>query len=98
MKSYRGYLPLGYFGSVTPKYKAVLPKVVSMVNANSDSEVEDVFDEHTNFMASTGLKCGSDSGYGTNSLLEQWMKTNQDDDYDPYNDDMYDSHDMSRTL
>nr|GEV93590.1 hypothetical protein [Tanacetum cinerariifolium] len=48
-----------------------LLKVVSTVNADSDSEVEDVFDEHATFMASTSLKCGSDSGYGTNSLWEQ---------------------------
>ncbi|GKB86190.1 putative reverse transcriptase domain-containing protein [Tanacetum coccineum] len=32
-------------------------------------------------------------GYGTNSLLEQWKKTyeNADYDYDPYDDDMYES-------
>nr|GEZ49557.1 hypothetical protein [Tanacetum cinerariifolium] len=48
-----------------------LPKVVSTINANSDSEVKEVFDEHATFMALTGLKCGSDSGYGTNSLWEQ---------------------------
>ncbi|GJW48313.1 hypothetical protein Tco_0079959, partial [Tanacetum coccineum] len=47
-----------------------LPKVVSMVNADSDSEVEDVGDEHAVFMASTSLKIGNDSGYGTNNLLE----------------------------
>nr|GEW22384.1 hypothetical protein [Tanacetum cinerariifolium] len=45
-----------------------IPKVVSMVNADSDSQVEQVFDECATFMASTGLKRGSDSGYGTNSL------------------------------
>ncbi|GKE70977.1 hypothetical protein Tco_1529049 [Tanacetum coccineum] len=75
-----------------------LPKVVYMVNVDSDSEVEEVFDEHTTFMASTGLKCGSDSGYGTNSLWEQWKKTKKDNDYEPYDDDMYDSHDMSDNL
>nr|GEV05930.1 hypothetical protein [Tanacetum cinerariifolium] len=46
----------------------LLPKVVSTINADSDSAVEEVFDEHTTFMASTGLKRGSDSGYGSNSL------------------------------
>ncbi|GJU44623.1 hypothetical protein Tco_1201889, partial [Tanacetum coccineum] len=40
-----------------------LPKVVSMVNSDSNSEVEEVFDEHATFMASTGLKRGSISGY-----------------------------------
>ncbi|GJS54480.1 hypothetical protein Tco_0627842 [Tanacetum coccineum] len=37
-----------------------LLKVVSTVNANGDSEVEEVFDEHTTFMVSTGLKRSSD--------------------------------------
>ncbi|GJS49262.1 hypothetical protein Tco_0599383 [Tanacetum coccineum] len=55
-----------------------LPKVVSTVNSDSDSEVEEV--EHATFMASTCLKRGIDSGYGTNSLWEQWKKTKRDDD------------------
>nr|GEZ82540.1 hypothetical protein [Tanacetum cinerariifolium] len=50
------------------------------------------------FMASTGLKRGSGSSYGTNSLLGQWMETKRDDDYDPYDDDLYESHDMSINL
>ncbi|GJX27678.1 hypothetical protein Tco_0235757 [Tanacetum coccineum] len=45
-----------------------LLKVVFTVNADSDSEVEEVFDEHATFIASTGLKHDNDSGYGTNSL------------------------------
>ncbi|GKC18887.1 RNA-directed DNA polymerase, eukaryota, partial [Tanacetum coccineum] len=75
-----------------------LPKVDSTVNADSDSEVEEVFDEHTRFMVSICLKRGSDSDYSTNSLLEQWMETKRDDDCDPYDDDMYDSHNMSDNL
>ncbi|GKC68000.1 hypothetical protein Tco_1100598 [Tanacetum coccineum] len=78
--------------------KKPLPKVVSMVNADSDSDVEEVFDEHIIFMASTGLKHDSDSGYGTNRLWEHWKETKWDDDYDPYDDDLYDSHDMSDNL
>ncbi|GJT10060.1 hypothetical protein Tco_0857102 [Tanacetum coccineum] len=46
-----------------------LPKIFSTVNADSDSEVEEVFDEYATSMASS-LKRGSDSGYGTNSLCE----------------------------
>ncbi|GJR10613.1 hypothetical protein Tco_0793265 [Tanacetum coccineum] len=49
-----------------------LPNVVFTVNADSDSEVEEVFDKHATFMASKGLKRGSYSGYVTNSLREQW--------------------------
>ncbi|GJV52845.1 putative RNA-directed DNA polymerase, eukaryota, reverse transcriptase zinc-binding domain protein [Tanacetum coccineum] len=75
-----------------------LPNVVSTANADSDSEVEEVYDEHATFMASTELKRGSDSDYGTNSLWEQWMKTKRDDDYDLYDDDLYDSHDMFDNL
>ncbi|GJQ97306.1 hypothetical protein Tco_0008445 [Tanacetum coccineum] len=68
-----------------------LPKVVSMKNADSDREVEDVIDDHAVFMASTSLKRGTNSGYDTNSLLEQCRTTKRDDDYDPYNDDLYES-------
>ncbi|GJX98838.1 hypothetical protein Tco_0355857 [Tanacetum coccineum] len=69
-----------------------LLKVLATVNIDSDSEVEEVFDEHATFMASTGLKRGSDSGYGTYSLCEQWKETKRDDDYDTYDDDLYASH------
>ncbi|GJT77750.1 cytokinin dehydrogenase 3-like protein [Tanacetum coccineum] len=55
----------------------------------SDSEVEVVFDETANLRISMSSKDGSDKGYGTNSLLEQWRDSCSDnDDYDPYNDDM----------
>ncbi|GJX27972.1 hypothetical protein Tco_0236051 [Tanacetum coccineum] len=75
-----------------------ISKVVFMENVDSDSEVEDVVNEHAGFIASTSLKHGNDSGYGTNSLLEQWRKTKRDNDYDPYDDDLYKSHDMSKNL
>ncbi|GJX70438.1 hypothetical protein Tco_0307609 [Tanacetum coccineum] len=58
-------------------------------NVDSDSEVEVLFDETANLRLSTSGKDGSDKGYGTNSLLEQWMDSYPDnDDYDPYDDDM----------
>ncbi|GJU77038.1 ribonuclease H-like domain, reverse transcriptase, RNA-dependent DNA polymerase [Tanacetum coccineum] len=48
---------------------------------------------------STSGKDGSDKGYGTNSLLEQWRDSYPDnDDYYPYDDDMYENHDMSEYL
>nr|GFA56847.1 hypothetical protein [Tanacetum cinerariifolium] len=40
-------------------------------NVDSKSEVEVVFGEIENLMASMSFKGGSDRGYGTNSLLEQ---------------------------
>ncbi|GJT78808.1 ARID DNA-binding domain-containing protein [Tanacetum coccineum] len=48
-----------------------LPKVISKENVDSNSEVEEVVDDHAVFMASTDLKRGADNEYGTNSLLEQ---------------------------
>ncbi|GJW03155.1 hypothetical protein Tco_1562011 [Tanacetum coccineum] len=65
----------------------------------SDSEVELVFDETANLRILTSGKDGSDKGYGTNSLLEQWRDSYPDnDDYDPYDDDMYENHDLSEHL
>ncbi|GJV13074.1 hypothetical protein Tco_1354615 [Tanacetum coccineum] len=51
---------------------------------------------NTHVLWHQGLKRGSDSGYGTNSLWEKWRETKRGDDYGPYDDDVYDSHDMSR--
>ncbi|GJY39086.1 glucomannan 4-beta-mannosyltransferase 9-like protein [Tanacetum coccineum] len=65
----------------------------------SDSEVEVVFDETANLRISTSGKNGSVKGYGTNSLLEQLSDSYLDNnDYDPYNDDMYENHDLSEHL
>ncbi|GKC76393.1 hypothetical protein Tco_1127167 [Tanacetum coccineum] len=63
-------------------------------NVDSESEVKVVFDKTANLMGSTSFKGRSYRGYGTNSLLELWSKTKRDDDYDPYDDDLYESHDM----
>ncbi|GKB40169.1 hypothetical protein Tco_0885111 [Tanacetum coccineum] len=67
----------------------------SGVVSYSDSEVEEVFNETDGFMASKTLNSGSGSGFGINSLLEQWKETTVDDCYDPYNDDVYDGHDIN---
>ncbi|GJS86779.1 beta-caryophyllene synthase [Tanacetum coccineum] len=65
----------------------------------SDSEVEVVFDETANLRIPTSGKDRSDKGYGTNSLLEQWRDSYPDnDDYDPYDDDIYENHDLSEHL
>nr|GEX12832.1 hypothetical protein [Tanacetum cinerariifolium] len=74
--------------------------LVHMGNVDNDSEsgVEVVFDETTNLIASMSFKGGSDRGYGTNNLLEQWRDTKQDDDYSMYDDDLYENHDMSDQL
>ncbi|GKE41491.1 cytokinin dehydrogenase 3-like protein [Tanacetum coccineum] len=65
----------------------------------SDSEVEVVFDKTANLRISTSDKDESDKGYGTNSLLEQWRDSYPDnDDYDSYDDDMYENHDLFEHL
>ncbi|GJZ54655.1 nucleotide-diphospho-sugar transferase [Tanacetum coccineum] len=65
----------------------------------SDSEVEVVFNETANLRISTSGKDGSDKGYGTNILLEQRRDSYLDNyDYDPYDDDMYENHDLSKHL
>nr|GEX29089.1 putative ribonuclease H-like domain-containing protein [Tanacetum cinerariifolium] len=70
------------------------PLVLTRI-VKTDSEVEVVFDE----TAKGYGKDGSNKGYGTNSLLEQWRDSYQDhDDYDPYDDDMYKNHDLSEHL
>nr|GEU69703.1 hypothetical protein [Tanacetum cinerariifolium] len=72
--------------------------LVPMGNVDSESEVDVAFDETANVIASTSFKGGSDRGYDTNSLLEPWREIERDDDYVPYNDDLYESHDMSDHL
>nr|GEZ07042.1 hypothetical protein [Tanacetum cinerariifolium] len=67
-------------------------------NADSDSEVKDVVYDHAVFMASTILKRGDVSGYGTNNFWERWRLIKRDDEYDPYDDDLYESHDMYENL
>ncbi|GJR99185.1 beta-caryophyllene synthase [Tanacetum coccineum] len=63
--------------------------LVSTRIMESDSEVELVFDETANLRIPTSGKDGSDKGYGTNSLLEQWRDSYPDnDDYDLYDEDM----------
>nr|GFC47343.1 hypothetical protein [Tanacetum cinerariifolium] len=65
----------------------------------SDSEVEVVFDDTANLRILRSGKDGSDNGYNTNSLLEQWRDSYSDnDDYDSYDDDMYENHDLSEHL
>ncbi|GJY77880.1 hypothetical protein Tco_0483681 [Tanacetum coccineum] len=53
-------------------------------NLGSDDEVEPVDNETASYLTSKLMGVG----YGLNSLLEQWMENEVDDDYDPYDDDM----------
>ncbi|GKD39242.1 retrotransposon protein, putative, unclassified [Tanacetum coccineum] len=61
-----------------------LEKVESLGDYDSEDEVASVDNKMASFFARK-------DGYGTNSLLEQWKESykNDDYDYDPYDDDMY---------
>ncbi|GJW67233.1 cytokinin dehydrogenase 3-like protein [Tanacetum coccineum] len=70
-----------------------------VVKSDSEVEVEVVFDEIANLRISTSGKDESDKGYGAYSLLEQWRDSYPDnDDYGPYDDDMYENQDLSEHL
>ncbi|GJY71407.1 putative reverse transcriptase domain-containing protein [Tanacetum coccineum] len=63
-------------------------------NQGSEDEVDSVDNEMTSYLASKspGVE------YATKSLLEQWRKTYVDDDYDPYDDDMYECQKISDNI
>ncbi|GJT88109.1 hypothetical protein Tco_1069826 [Tanacetum coccineum] len=67
-----------------------LTRVDSSGDHDSEDEVASVDNDIANFRAS------KDVGYGTNSLLEQWKESygNGEHDYDSYDDDMYEGHDI----
>ncbi|GJT07354.1 ribonuclease H-like domain-containing protein [Tanacetum coccineum] len=67
-----------------------LEKVHYPVNLDSNDEVEPVENEMASFLASKSMSVG----YGPKILLEQWRESNVDDDYDPYDDDMYEGHEI----
>ncbi|GJY45976.1 hypothetical protein Tco_0435039 [Tanacetum coccineum] len=46
------------------------------------------------FGADSEASKSSGVGYGTKSLLEQWRETYVNDDYDPYDDDMYEGQNI----
>ncbi|GKC37701.1 putative reverse transcriptase domain-containing protein [Tanacetum coccineum] len=69
-----------------------LENVDSSGDYDNEDEVASVDNEMASFLAS------KKDGYGTNSLLEQWRETyeNADYDYDPYDDDMYEGHEVPK--
>ncbi|GKC62299.1 hypothetical protein Tco_1094897 [Tanacetum coccineum] len=64
---------------------------------DQDYDSEDEFASVDNEMASFLAR---NDGYGTNSLLEQWKESyeNDDYDYDPYDDDMYEAQEIPDKL
>ncbi|GKD60621.1 retrotransposon protein, putative, ty1-copia subclass [Tanacetum coccineum] len=71
-----------------------LKKVECPGDYDSEDEVASVDNDMTRSLASERV------GFGTQSLLEQWRDSygNGDFDEDPYDDDMYEGHDLSREL
>ncbi|GKA50888.1 hypothetical protein Tco_0744084 [Tanacetum coccineum] len=71
-----------------------LEKVDYSSNQCSEDEVDSVDNEMTSYLASKspGVE------YATKILLEQWRKTYVDDDYDSYDDDMYESQEISDNI
>ncbi|GJT23767.1 putative reverse transcriptase domain-containing protein [Tanacetum coccineum] len=70
-----------------------LEKVESSRDYDNEDEVALVDNEMASFLARK-------DGYGTNSLLEQWKESyeNDDYDYDPYDDDMYEGQEIPDKL
>ncbi|GJR40973.1 pol polyprotein [Tanacetum coccineum] len=60
-------------------------------NLGYDDEVEPINNEMESFLASKPMGVG----FGPKSLLKQWRESN---DYDPYNDDMYEGQEISDNI
>ncbi|GKC24545.1 hypothetical protein Tco_1026695 [Tanacetum coccineum] len=71
-----------------------LAKVDFSGDHDSEDKVASVDNKMTNFLALKKV------GYGTNSLLEQWKETYVNDgyDFDPYDDGMYEGHDIPNKI
>nr|GEU85128.1 hypothetical protein [Tanacetum cinerariifolium] len=72
-------------------------KPLEMVVSSSDYDSEDGIASVDNEMASFLAK---NDGYGTQSLLEQWTKSYENDDYEynPYDNDMYEDQEIPDKL
>ncbi|GKB27264.1 hypothetical protein Tco_0866665 [Tanacetum coccineum] len=83
--------------TVRVEYEWKRPRPVSNKNGASTSgkKKQAEVSRQENSLVLTGTV---DRGLITNCLLGTWRETKQDDDYDPYNDDLYESHDMSDHL
>ncbi|GJU22249.1 hypothetical protein Tco_1155591 [Tanacetum coccineum] len=65
-----------------------LEKVDYLYNSDNDDDVEPVKNETASLLASKGV------GFGSKSLWEQWRDTSVNNEYDPYDDDMYESQEI----
>nr|GEX35225.1 hypothetical protein [Tanacetum cinerariifolium] len=78
------------------KWFAIFSRVDDLVNADSDSEVDDVFNETASFIASTSSKVDNNfkscSGVRNKSLYKQQRETYNEDSYD---DDDFDDCELT---
>ncbi|GJV16455.1 hypothetical protein Tco_1361778 [Tanacetum coccineum] len=65
-----------------------------MLTRDSEDEIEFVDNEMESYMASKPSRVG----YVTKSLLGQWRETYVNDDYNPYDDDMYEGQDIPENI
>ncbi|GJS49660.1 hypothetical protein Tco_0599781 [Tanacetum coccineum] len=61
-------------------------------NNDNDDEVEHVENETASFLASSGV------GYGPKRMWEQWRDTKMDNEYDPYDVDMYKGQEIPENI
>nr|GEW76278.1 GDP-L-galactose phosphorylase 1-like [Tanacetum cinerariifolium] len=81
------YTAYGFFLGKRVAYLVVANYIEVLLKSNNNNPLTDI------------IKDGSNKVYATNSLLEQWWDSYPDnDDYDPYDDDMYNNHDLSEHL
>ncbi|GKB02342.1 hypothetical protein Tco_0830431 [Tanacetum coccineum] len=73
-------------------------KHLKKVDYSGDQDSEDEIKSVDNEMASYLASKPSGVGYDTKSLLEQWRETYVNDDYDPYDDDMYEGHNIPKYI
>ncbi|GKC56168.1 hypothetical protein Tco_1083766 [Tanacetum coccineum] len=71
-------------------YGKPLKKVDYSGDQDSEDEIEYVDNEMTSYLASKPSRVG----YSNKSLLEKCRETYVNDDYDPYDDDMYEGQDI----
>ncbi|GKE62856.1 hypothetical protein Tco_1513223 [Tanacetum coccineum] len=72
----------------------LLKKIEYPSDHDSEDEIASVDNDMARSLASKR------TGFGTQSLLEQWRDSHGDDDYDedPYDDDMYEGQDLSEEI
>ncbi|GJU35165.1 hypothetical protein Tco_1183519 [Tanacetum coccineum] len=87
-------VPVGPKATIMDDEVKPLRKVDSLGGHDSDDEVASVDNDMTNCLDSKKV------GYGTNSLLEQWKESYENDDYDfdPYDDDMYEGQNIPNKI